>query len=51
MPKSVNVAVDGVSLPKEPMICSQAFDIALEPGRSADRFFDGGLDEGRDLRL
>ncbi len=34
VPKSVNVAVDGVSLPKEPMICSQAFDIALEPGNS-----------------
>ena len=34
VPRAVNVQVDGVSLPKGPMICSQPFDIALEPGNS-----------------
>jgi len=34
VPRAVNVQVDGTSLPKEPMICSQPFDIALEPGNS-----------------
>jgi len=33
-PKSVKVAVDGSTLPKAPMICSQPFDISLEPGNS-----------------
>ncbi len=34
VPKSVATVVDGATLPREPMICSDAFDIALEPGNS-----------------
>jgi hypothetical protein len=34
IPKSVSVAVDGATLPREPMICSDAFQITLEPGNA-----------------
>lgn len=34
VPRSVKVVVDGTALPKEPMLCSHPFDIALEPGNS-----------------
>jgi hypothetical protein len=34
IPKSVSVTVDGVTLPREPMLCSDAFQITLEPGNA-----------------
>jgi hypothetical protein len=34
IPKSVAVVVDGATLPREPMLCSDAFQIALEPGNA-----------------
>jgi hypothetical protein len=34
VPRSVKVMVDGAALPKEPMLCSHPFDMALEPGNS-----------------
>jgi hypothetical protein len=34
VPKAVKVVVDGSTLPKGPMLCSQPFDISLEPGNS-----------------
>lgn len=34
VPRSVTVVVDGAALPKEPLICSHPFDVALEPGNS-----------------
>ena len=37
VPKAVKIAVDGSTLPKGPMICSQPFDISLEPGNSLQR--------------
>ena len=34
VPRAVSVTVDGTTLPKEPMLCSYPFTIALEPGNS-----------------
>jgi hypothetical protein len=34
VPRAVKVVVDGATLPKEPMLCSHPFDMALEPGNS-----------------
>ena len=37
VPKSVSVKVDGTALPREPMMCSLPFEVALEPGNSLQR--------------